>query len=70
MNYAVEPSEAVGMTARRLERIRPAMQAYIADNPKGKYGVHEYTPEQYGIAPDAVRQDFHNYIGRFDLRPE
>jgi hypothetical protein len=46
------------------------MQAYIADNPKGKYGVHEYTPEQYGIAPDAVRQDFHNYIGRFDLRPE
>jgi CubicO group peptidase (beta-lactamase class C family) len=29
MNYAVEPSEAVGMSARRLERIRPAMQAYI-----------------------------------------
>src|ERR1700761_4628112 len=47
-----------------------AMKAYIADNPKGKYGVHEYTPEQYGIAPEAVRADFHNYIGRFDLRPE
>jgi hypothetical protein len=44
--------------------------AYIADNPKGKYGVHEYTPAQYGIAPDAVRKDFHNYIDRFDLRPE
>src|SRR6202044_771417 len=29
MNYAVEPSEAVGMSARRLERIRPAMQTYI-----------------------------------------
>ena len=29
MNYAVEPSEAVGMSARRLERIRPAMQSYI-----------------------------------------
>jgi CubicO group peptidase (beta-lactamase class C family) len=29
MNYAVEPSEAAGMSARRLERIRPAMQAYI-----------------------------------------
>jgi CubicO group peptidase (beta-lactamase class C family) len=29
MNYAVEPSEAVGMSARRLERIRPAMQAYL-----------------------------------------
>jgi CubicO group peptidase (beta-lactamase class C family) len=29
MNYAVEPSEAVGMSARRLERIRPAMQVYL-----------------------------------------
>jgi CubicO group peptidase (beta-lactamase class C family) len=29
MNYAVEPSEAAGMSAWRLERIRPAMQSYI-----------------------------------------
>ena len=29
MNYAVEPSGAVGMSARRLERIGPAMQAYV-----------------------------------------
>jgi CubicO group peptidase (beta-lactamase class C family) len=29
MNYAVEPSEAAGMNARRLERIRPVMQAYV-----------------------------------------
>jgi CubicO group peptidase (beta-lactamase class C family) len=29
MNYAVEPSEAVGMNAKRLERISPAMQAYV-----------------------------------------
>jgi CubicO group peptidase (beta-lactamase class C family) len=29
MNYAVEPSEAPGMSARRLERIGPAMQAYV-----------------------------------------
>ena len=29
MNTAVEPSEAVGMSAKRLERIRPAMQAYV-----------------------------------------
>lgn len=29
MNTTVEPSEAAGMSARRLERIRPAMQAYI-----------------------------------------
>ena len=29
MNYAVEPSEAAGMSARRLERVGPAMQAYV-----------------------------------------
>jgi CubicO group peptidase (beta-lactamase class C family) len=29
MNTTVEPSEAAGMSTRRLERIRPAMQAYI-----------------------------------------
>ena len=29
MNHAVEPSETVGMNAKRLERIRPAMQAYV-----------------------------------------
>jgi CubicO group peptidase (beta-lactamase class C family) len=29
MNTAVEPSEAVGMSARRLARVGPAMQAYV-----------------------------------------
>jgi CubicO group peptidase (beta-lactamase class C family) len=29
MNTVVEPSKAVGMSARRLERIGPAMQAYV-----------------------------------------
>jgi hypothetical protein len=61
-------SDAFGLPV--TEQGAAAMKAYIADNPKGKYGVHEYTPEQYGIAPAAIRQDFHNYIGRFDLRPE
>jgi CubicO group peptidase (beta-lactamase class C family) len=29
MNTAVEPSEAVGVNAKRLERIRPVVQAYV-----------------------------------------
>ncbi len=47
-----------------------AMKAFIADNPKGKHGVHSYTPEEYGIDPDAVRRDMAAYIERFDLKPE
>jgi hypothetical protein len=46
------------------------MQAFIADNPKGKHGLHLYTPEEYGIDPETVRRDFRRYIGRFDLAPE
>jgi hypothetical protein len=47
-----------------------AMKAFIADNPKGKHGVHAYTPEEYGIDPDEVRRDMAAYVERFDLKPE
>ena len=46
------------------------MQAFIADNPKGKHGLHLYTPEEYGIDPDEVRREFRPYIEQFDLAPE
>ena len=46
------------------------MQSFIADNPKGKHGLHLYTPEEYGIDPGVVRRDFAPYIERFDLAPE
>jgi hypothetical protein len=46
------------------------MQAFIADNPKGKHGLHLYTPEEYGIDPDAVRREFRPYIEQFALAPE
>ena len=43
------------------------MRAFIDDNPQGKHGVHAYTPEEYGVDPDAVRRQFAAYIERFDL---
>ena len=46
------------------------MGAFITDNPQGKHGVHQYTPEEYGIDPATVRRDFAPYIERFDLAPE
>ena len=60
--------EAFGlpMTAEGAAR----MQAFIADNPKGKHGLHLYTPEEYGIDPEVVRRDFAAYIERHDLAPE
>jgi len=46
------------------------MKAFIADNPKGKHGLHLYTPEEYGIDPEVVRRDFRAYIDEHDLAPE
>jgi hypothetical protein len=46
------------------------MRAFIADNPKGKHGVHSYTPEEFGIDPAVIRRDFAPYIEQFRLAPE
>ena len=41
------------------------MRAFIADNPKGKHGIHRYAPEEFGVKPDAIRQAFRPYMERF-----
>ena len=43
------------------------MRAFIADNPQGKHGVHQYTPEEFGIDRATIRRDFQSYIERYDL---
>jgi hypothetical protein len=46
------------------------MRAFIAEHPKGKDGIHRYKPEEFGVDPDTVRQEFASYIERFGLVPE
>ena len=46
------------------------MRSFIADNPPGKHGIHRYSPEEFGVVPEWVRAEFHEYIEHFDLRPE
>lgn len=45
------------------------MRAFIEDNPKGKHGAHNYTPEEYGVDPAAVRHAFRDYIAQYSLSP-
>ena len=47
-----------------------SMRAFIADNPKGKHGIHRYSPEEYGVVPERIREEFRPYLERFDLQPE
>ena len=45
-------------------------KAFIADNPKGKHGLHTYTPEEYGLVPAEIRERMSDYIEHFDLTEE
>lgn len=45
------------------------MKAFTDDNPKGKHGTHRYTPEEFGVDPKKVRQEFQSYITRYGLKP-
>ena len=46
------------------------MHAYVADNPPGKHGIHRYAPEEFGVVPERIREEFGEYINHFDLEPE
>jgi len=40
---------------------RPALQAHIDANPKGKHGVHEYDLAQYGLTREMIAESFAFY---------
>jgi len=46
------------------------MQAFIADNPKDKHGIHRYSPDEFGVDPERIRETFRHYMERFELEPE
>ncbi len=60
--------EAIGLPMTGVGAAR--MKAFIADNPKGKHGIHRYSPEEYGVVPEKIRAEFGAYIERFGLEPE
>ena len=50
------------------EKAAIRMRAFIDDNPQGKHGAHQYTPEEFGVDPIKVRREFQTYIERFGLQ--
>jgi hypothetical protein len=44
-----------------------AMERWVAENPQGKHGEHRYTPEQFGLTADDIREQFAGYIERCAL---
>jgi len=48
------------------ERIR----TYLRDKPKGKFGTHRYTPEDWGFDASTLRRELAPYIERFGVALE
>lgn len=72
-------ADDVGMVARIYERAglamtreaRAALEAFVAENPRGKHGQVVYDLKgDFGIDPADVRRRFDFYFERFDVRVE
>lgn len=46
---------------------RAAMDGYMAANPKGKHGKHDYSLERYGLTREGVHAAFADYIERYRI---
>jgi len=53
-------------TEEHAERIR----AYLAEKPRGKFGVHKYTPEEWGFTGAELRASLAPYVARFGIELE
>lgn len=52
------------------EPARGAMAAFIAANPKGRFGTHDYRLEDYGLDAGAITERFAEYTARYDIPSE
>ena len=43
---------------------------WVTDHRRTQHGVHEYTPEQFGLDADGFRRRFAPYIERFGVQME
>lgn len=53
-------------TSEHADRIR----SYLAEKPRGKFGVHKYTPEEWGFTRDELRANLASYVSTFGIELE
>jgi hypothetical protein len=55
------------LSLEMTESFHDALQRRIAERPKGKFGDHSYTAEEFGLTDTELREAFAGYTGRFRL---
>ncbi|MEZ4330793.1 MAG: sulfotransferase [Myxococcota bacterium] len=53
-------------TSEHADRIR----TYLAQKPRGKFGIHKYTPEEWGFTRDELRANLAPYVSTFGIELE
>jgi hypothetical protein len=43
------------------------MERWVAENPQGKHGSHEYRGDEFGLDESLIRDRFAEYLERHDL---
>jgi hypothetical protein len=46
------------------------MRHWIADNPQGKHGGHQYSAEEFGLSEDEISERFAPYLEHFQVARE
>ena len=67
-----DPVAALGRAYERFEipwsaDIESRMRAFLADNPRGKHGAHQYEMEDFGLSLAQIRERFEGYCNRYEI---
>jgi len=70
-----DPVAAVGQAYERMGRRlttahADAIRAYLHEKPKGKFGVHQYAPEDWGFTAESLRAELAPYVRHFGVALE
>jgi hypothetical protein len=49
------------------ETIEETMKKFLAKNPQGKHGQHDYSLEEFGLSPEVIRTRFAEYCREFNV---
>ena len=43
------------------------MRTFLADNPRGKHGAHQYELADFGLELGSIRKRFSDYCARYEV---
>ncbi|MGB8328592.1 MAG: sulfotransferase [Polyangiales bacterium] len=73
-DVVADPIAVLGRAYERFEmpwtdETERRMRAFLAQNPRGKHGSHQYGLEDFGLTLGQIRERFGRYCGTYEIRP-